>query len=220
MWSSFPFHPISLTFFKSSLTRLVLCVPWEGCCIRPVWCWLLLLLWGLVTHTGGSRDDGWQMSWRSLLSPGLLCTTALSCRILQQRDQEHPSLQLPALSSRLALIHHMLYTTVFKYLSFITQKFKIPLHNFIYRGLIPSFNGCDCLTVVPLFYRLPVCHQRALFPFSYLSCWLVLSRQRQQQPAGLCTLFTWKHVPTWKWQAGVLFTRDLPGFTRTGEEEK
>lgn len=81
-----------------------------------------------------------------------------------------------------------------------------------------AFNGgnkraAHCL---PAFLRTPVCHQRALFPFSTLSGWLLLPGRQQRQRAGVCTLLARELVPTRIWAAGALPTRDLPGSTRTG----
>lgn len=186
-------HPFD--FFQN---RFILYVPWDACCIRPVWCWVLLSLWGLVTHTSGSEDYRWHVSWRSLLSPGLLCADALSHRTLQQQNQEQSSLWLPALSSRSALVLQMLHTIVYYCVSFICQK----IHDLIHQGIISdviSVTAGDCSTIFLLFCRVPVCHQRALFPFPYLSSWLLLSKHSKRQLKGFYTLLTWKHVPPWIW---------------------
>lgn len=67
------------------------------------------------------------------------------------------------------------------------------------------------------FSRTAVCHQRALFPFSNVSGWLLLSgRRRKRQLAVVDSLLTWKQVPAGIRATGALLARDLPGFARTG----
>lgn len=88
-------------------TRLLLCILWKGCCIRPVPWRVLLPLWSLVSHSRGWRDNRRQLSQRSLLSSGLLSTAALSHRTLQQQNQKQWSLGLPALSCRFDLFWHL-----------------------------------------------------------------------------------------------------------------
>lgn len=166
----------------SHKTRLLLCILWESCCIRPVRRWILLPLWGSVSHSRGRRNNRGHVSQWSLLSSGLLNATAVSRGTLQQQNQKCPSLRLPALSSRFDLYW------IFIHLGFNGETIDMNTALVTLRSL--CVHCC-----FHLLFRTPVCHQRALFPFSYLSGWFLLSRRWKRRPAGVDPLLAWKHVP-------------------------
>lgn len=168
-------------------SRLLLCIRRKSCCIRPVHGRLLLPLRGSLAHSRGRRNNRGQVSRRSLLSSGLLNATAVSRGTLQQRDQKQWPLRLPALSCRFDL-----------YWIFIHVGFNGETNDRLLQRKRDEWRARPSPRVLrrsPLLFRTPVCHQRALFPFSNVSGWLLLSRWRKRRPAGVDSLLTWKQVP-------------------------